>query len=388
MQRAHRPQRARGLAMRRIDCLRRLRATVWSGLLAFGMARTVSAQASLLLQGILDGEAWSTNKSSNLLTRNLGRPAGLGRLQMWGAYEPFRHWVLYAQGEAEAGNARAPSETRDINSDQFGIQYSPTQMFVVDAGRLTPLIGTFSTRRFSTRNPLIGIPDGYSLQYPLGVKVSGETRHFDYRAAMVTLPADHLGYVPKATPRLRPAIGGGFTPITGARIGASFSVGPYLNKGIDATQLAGKSWSAYDQHIVALDASFSHGYLETHAEYARGSYDVPGRASAVSGFTYYGEAKYTFTPRFFLAARGERNKYPFIRPTSTANWVANLTDFVDGEVGGGYRLGTSTLLKLSVRGDRWWVRAGAGGFRGQGGHAIALQVSQAFDVLDWFDGNK
>jgi hypothetical protein len=296
--------------------------------------------------------------------------------------------VLYAQGKAEAGNARSTSETHDVYSDQFGIQYSPTQKFVVDVGRLTPLIGTFSTRRFSTRNPLIGMPDGYSLQYPLGIKVSGELTHFDYRAAMVSLPADHLGYVPRATARLRPAVGAGFTPIVGARIGASFTVGPYLNQSIGATQLAGKSWSAYDQRVIAFDAAFSHGYLETHAEYASGSYDVPGRARAVSGFTYYGEAKYTFSPRFFLASRAERNKYPFIRPTTSANWVANLTDFVDGEVGGGYRLTPSTLLKASVRADRWWVRSGATGFRGTGGHAIAIQLSQAFDVLDWFDGNR
>ena len=113
-----------------------------------------------------------------------------------------------------------------------------------------------------------------------------------------------------------------------------------------------------------------------------------GARDAVSGFTYYGEAKYTFSPRFFLAARAERNKYPFIRPTSSATWVANLTDFVDGEVGGGYRLAASTLFKVSVRGDRWWVRSGATGFRGQGGHAIAVQLSQAFDVLNWFARNR
>jgi len=361
---------------------------VGAGVLACAGTRVASAQGSVLLQGILDGEAWSTNTSSNLLTRNVGRPAGLGRLQMWGAYEPVRHWVLYAQGEAEAGNARNSTETHDFYSDQFGIQYSLNQMFVVDAGKLTPLIGTFSTRRFSTRNPLIGIPDGYSLQYPLGVKVSGETSHFDYRAAMVSLPADHLGYVPRATARLRPAFGAGFTPIVGARIGASFTVGPYLNNSIGATQLVGKSWSAYDQRVLALDAAFSRGYLETHAEFARGSYDVPGRANAVSGFTYYGEAKYTLSPRFFVAARAERNKYPFIRPTSSATWIANLTDFVDGEVGGGYRLAASTLLKLSVRGDRWWVRSGASGFRGQGGRAIAVQLSQAFDVMNWVEGKR
>ncbi len=97
--------------------------------------------------------------------------------------------------------------------------------------------------------------------------------------------------------------------------------------------------------------------------------------------TYYGEVKYTFTPRFFLAARVERNDYPFIRPSATV-WVARLTDFVDGEFGGGYRLGASTLFKVSVRGDRWWVRPGTG-FRGTGGHAIAMQFSQAFDAMDW-----
>jgi hypothetical protein len=356
--------------------------------LLVGTALPSQAQHAALLQGVADAEGWSTNTSSNLLTRNGGRPAGLGRVQIWGAFEPAKNWVLYAQGEGEAGNARYVNESLDFYSEQFGIRYAPSQKFVVDGGRLSPVIGTFSSRRFSTRNPLIGIPDGYSPQYPLGVEISGEGRHFDYRAAMVSRPADHSGYVPPSTARLRPAIGGGFTPIVGARIGASFTVGAYLNHSLPSSKLDGREWSAYHQRVVALDGAFSHGYLETHAEYARGSYDVPGRATAVSGLTYYGEAKYTLTPRFFVAGRAERNKYPFIRPTTSAAWTANLTDFVDGELGVGYRLSASTLLKASVRGDRWWVRAGAPGFRGQGGHAIALQASRAFDVLDWFAGGR
>jgi hypothetical protein len=360
------------------------RAGIGAVVLVAGFAGASGAQSPALLQGIVDGEGWSTNASSNLLTRNAGRPSGLARVQLWGAFEPVRNWVLYAEGEAEAGNARGVAETADFYSNQFGIRYAPSPKLVLDAGKLSPVIGTFSSRRFSTRNPLIGIPDGYSLQYPLGVEASGELGPFDYRAAMVSRPADHISYVPTSTARLRPAIGGGFTPIVGARIGASFTVGPYLNSSLAATKLDGREWTAYHQRVLALDATFSRGYLETHAEYARGSYDVPSRATAVSGFTYYGEAKYTFTPRIYFAVRGERNKYPFIRPTSTATWVANLTDFVDGEVGGGYRLSASTLLKVSARADRWWVRAGASGFKGQGGHAFAVQVSQAFDVLDWF----
>jgi len=291
--------------------------------------------------------------------------------------------VFYAQELAEAGPARDEAARLEIYSNQFGVRYAASRALVFDAGRLTPIIGTFASRRFSTRNPLIGLPDGYSLDYPLGVEMFGETRHFDYRAAIVSLPADHAGYVPAPTPRLRPAVGGGVTPFVGLRIGGSFTVGPYLNRDLTATQTGGRPWTDFQQRVVALDATFSRGYLETHAEFARGNYDVPGRDHGITGYTYYGEAKYTLSPRFFVAARGERNRYPYISSTATPSWIAALTDFVDGEVGAGYRLAASTLLKASVRGDRWSVRAGAPGFRGQGGHAIAMQLSQAFDVMDW-----
>ena len=356
-------------------------------LLLAAAPRAVTAQNGLLLQGIIDGEVWSTDTTSNLLTRNRGRPATLARVQLWGAYEPFTNWVLYAQGEGEFGNGRHGSEDNEVYSNQFGLRFAPSQKFVVDAGRLTPIIGTFSSRRFSTRNPLIGIPDGYSLQYPLGVEISGEARYVDYRVGMVSLPAEHLNYVPKTTERLRPAIGAGITPFVGARLGASFTMGPYLNRSLTSTQLGGRAWTEFDQRVIAFDATFSRGYLETHAEYSQGRYEVPSRAKPLTGMTYYGEAKYTFTPRFFVAARAERNHYPFIRPTSGANWIGNLTDFVDGEVGGGYRVTASSILKVSVRGDRWWVRPSAA-FAGRGGRAIAMQWSQSFDALSWFQRER
>jgi len=360
------------------------------GLVAIAPGRA-RAQGPILLQGILDGEFWTTNAKSNLLTRNQGQPAGLGRLQLWGAVEPWRGLVAYAQGNIEGGSARYETTSTEVSSDQFGLRYTVSPRFVVDAGKLTPVIGTFASRHFSTRNPLIGVPDGYSLEYPLGVEVFGEAYRFDYRVAAVSRPTSHTGYEPNPTPRLRPAVGGGFTPIVGLRFGASYTVGPYLNDAVATTALKDRPWTDFQQRVVAFDAAFSHGYLETHAEAARGSYDIP--AGKITGFTYYGEAKYTLTPRFFIAGRAERNKYPFIRPTSataptTATWAARLTDFVDGEIGGGYRLSASTLLKVSVRGDRWWVRASAPGYLGQGGHAVAMQLSQAFDVVDWFDRNR
>ncbi len=348
-------------------------------------AARAPAQRGLLLQGIFDAEGWASSATSNLLTRNRGNVAGLGRLQAWGAIEPLPSLVLYAQGEVEFGSGSATSNAKP-QSEQFGIRYGRNERFVLDAGRITPVIWTFAGRHFSTRNPLIGSPDGYSIEYPYGIKLSGEATHADYRVALVSLPTTHVNYQPSPTARLRPAVGFGVTPIVGLRIGASFTAGPYLNSGLDSVLPTTTPWADYDQRLAAVDFTFSRGYLETHAEGARGSYDVPGRASPITGFTYYGEAKYTLSPRFYVAARVERNKYPFIRRTTTA-WIARLTDFVDGEAGVGVRLTSTTLLKGSYLADRWWVGPGAPGFRGQGGHAFAIQLSQAFDVMGMLERN-
>jgi hypothetical protein len=194
------------------------------------------------------------------------------------------------------------------------------------------------------------------------------------------LPTTHANYQPTPTARLRPAVGFGVTPMVGLRIGGSFTMGPYLNRSMDSILPTSTAWTDYEQRVAAIDFSFSRGYLETHAEAARGTYEVPGRATPITGVTYYGEAKYTLSPRFYVAARAERNKYPAIRRTTTA-WVSRLWDFVDGEAGVGVRVTTNTVLKASYLADRWWVPPTAAGFRGQGGHAIALQLSQAFDVM-------
>lgn len=353
------------------------------------IASPLAAQLPIpvLVEGLADGEFWSTTAHSNLLTRNDGRSSGLARVNLWAAVEPLPGLVFYGQGEMEGGSARLESKNFEVYGEQYGVRYVVSPAFVIDAGKLQPIVGTFASRHFSNRNPLIGSPDGYSLAYPLGVQISGESHHVDYRAGLVSLPTSHESYVPSATPRLRPAIGAGFTPMTGLRIGGSFTAGPYLNHDFTTDQLRGQSWADYSQRVVALDVAFARGYLETHAEAARGTYEVPGRAGALMGYTYYGEAKYTFTPRFFVAGRLERNNYPFIRPFGT-NWVARLTDFVDAEAGIGYRLTESMLVKASARADRWWVAPGSTGFLGQGGPAVAVQVSQSFDALSWLTRAK
>jgi len=340
------------------------------------------AQSAILVQGIADAEAWKTDSGSVLLTRNGGRPSFLGRMNLWGAAGLGPHVVVYAAGTMETGNARDESGT-EWYTELAGVRYTRSNAFVVDAGKIQPVVGTFAARRYSTRNPLIGIPDGYPLQYPLGIQTSGASGPFDYRAAVVSLPVQHEGYTPEPTPTPRPAIGAGFTPAIGARIGVSATWGPYLNRDLAPTLLAGRSWRAYSEGIYAADAQLSRGYLELHGELARSIYEVPdGDAGikTVRGLTYYTEAKYTLTPRLFAAGRFERNDYPYIQPISDVAWVASPTNMYNGEAGLGYRLTSRALLKASVRSDRWDVPPAMRSFLGNG-TAFALQLSQSFDVV-------
>jgi hypothetical protein len=346
---------------------------------------SLRAQGGLLVQGIADAELWSSDTLSNLLTRNAGTPGAVARLQLWAAVEPWRRFVVYAQGEAIAGPARSPTERYGASLNQLGIRYTRSPAFVMDAGKMTHVVGVFASRRFSDRNPLIGVPDAYPVQYPVGAKVSGATTHFDYRVAALSLPASHENYVPNPDAAMRPAAGFGVTPFVGFRLGTSATVGPYLNQSFTTTQLNGQDWKHYHQRIAAVDAAFSRGYLETYAELALSSYDVPRRAEPISGTAYYVEAKYTLQPWLFVAGRFERNDYPFISSFGPTVWVARPTKFNNGELGAGLRLTATTLVKASYRVDRWTVTPENRAFVRPGGNAFALQISQSYDVMDWVD---
>ena len=341
-------------------------------------------EGGYLLQGIVDGELWSTDTLSRLLSRNDGSAATLGRLTLWGAAEPVTGWVLYAQGELTEGTARTPGEPAS-ELDLLGLRYTKSARAVFDAGKITYPVGAFAARRFSNRNPLIGQPDGYPVEYPLGAQISGVAKWLDYRAAVVSLPIYHDSYEPNPSAAARPAFGIGVTPTIGVHLGASGTWGPYLNDGYTPAELggSGRTWSDFHQRILAFDAAASRGYLELHGELGRAWYDVPTIGNS-SGTTGYAEAKYTLAPRWFVAARAEVNDYPFIASFAPGVWTASRTDLNDYETGVGYRVGLSTLLKVSYRWDKWDVTPQNYTFVRPGGKAIAVQVSQAFDVLDWF----
>jgi hypothetical protein len=344
---------------------------------------TARAQGGLLLQGLIDLEGWATDSNSNLLTRNFGRPGALVRAQLWGAIEPIRGVFLYAQGEIEGGNARQFGDRyTEKEIDQVGLRWVHSPSFVLNAGKLLYPVGTFASRVFSTRNPLIGVPDGYSAVYPIGLMASGERRHFDYRAGVVSLPLAHEGYQPTPDPAPRPVVGLGFTPFTGLRFGVSGGSGPYLNKSFTSAQLGGKNWRSYHQDLLAGDIEYGIEHADLRAEFAVVRYGIPNATKKSTGQTGYLEGRYTVTPRLFVAARAELNYYPFIRPIGPTAWTARRTDFRDWETGIGFRVNESLLVKAGYRGDDWTITPSNAAFIRPGGKAVAMQISQSFDVVD------
>ena len=342
-----------------------------------------AAQRDITVQGVASAEGWATDSGSVLLARNHGRPGLVGRLNLWGAAGLGGGFTAYAAGSLEGGSARHEPGT-EWYTDIAAIRFTRSDALVVDAGKMPHPVGSFAPRRYPDRNPLVGVPDAYPVQYPWGIQLSGVRGGIDYRAGMISLPLSDERYLPAHTPTARPVLGIGFTPSVGMRLGVTSTWGPYLGDALSPAQLAGRRWRDYQQRVVAVDGQVSRGYVEVRGELATARYEVPGAPGAppftVHGFAWWGEGRYALSPRLFVAARVERNEYAYIQPRDDGAWIASPTNMYNAEVGAGWRIGARTLMKASARGDRWRV---APELRSDlpDGFAIALQLSRRFDIL-------
>lgn len=353
---------------------------------AAGFAATCSLLAAragaqqIVLQGIADAEVWATDSGSLDLARNDGHPGPAGRLTLLPGVVFGPRLQLFGVVEGRAG-AADEGGSNEVYLDEAVARVIALRWLVVDAGKFPTPVGAYASHRLSPVNPLIGAPVAYPVSYPVGVEVWGNTSRVDYRVALVDRPYSNERDVGVPGVAWRPALGAGVTLTTGFRIGASATWGPYLRDSIAFALPPSARWQDYHQRVVGLDGRFSRGYLELRGEVAFSRYDVPG-ASAATGTAYYAEVKYTWTPRFFSAARFERNRYPFIRPSTGAAWTSREVDSYNGEVGVGYRPAADALVKVSFRKDHWPAQAYQT-VRLRDGYAVAFQVSYVFDVVDW-----
>ena len=339
--------------------------------------RVASAQR-LAAETLLDVEGWKTDDGSRLLARNGGKPSysvrGFGFL----VYEATRGVTLRAIGYVD----QTDSDEFEKGIDLLSLRIARSRAFTVEAGKILMPLSAFGPRRFSVANPLIGGPDMYPTQYPLGAVATGARGHLDYKAGVVSLPPVNVKYTTAPRDRARPVVGLGWSTGPTFRVGASYTQGSYLGAATDAAIPVGAVWSQFQQRLALVDAHWSRGFLDARAELARASYEVPTIAKPVVGTGWYGELRYTIAPRWFVATRYEDYAYPFVKGSSRVNWTGTVVTQRNGEIGIGYRATSDLLLKTSLRRDHWPVHVSASGRTFPDGYALAFQMSWHASLTD------
>lgn len=351
---------------------------VLTGWLAAEEAR---AQDWFLFQGILDAELFDTNTESSRLTRNDGDLAALGRLQLWTAFQISPELQAYALGQVEVDNFDGSGST-DSNLEQLALRYTrhSAPWLSVEAGKILSPTATYSERRLSTQNPLIGQPYLYTSGYPLGVKLSGSAGWFDYQAALLDPSGNDVEYrTIDPDSAFRPELGFGVTPFVGLRFGMTWSKGPYLNNEISDDLLPGDHWRDFDERLTGFDFQFSRGYLEFNGQVLRTRRDVPYDENA-EDTTWFLELKYTLTPRLYVAARYQGVEASYVDYDEYGYWYHETQKFKSLEAGFGYRFSPDLLFKLVFETERADYPDSYYGPEGRG-RAVGMQISWAFDVV-------
>jgi hypothetical protein len=256
-------------------------------------------------------------------------------------------------------------------------------------GEIPWIIGTFSGRSYSDKNPLVGLPMMYQYHTTLrsdqviagpdailavagsgnaGVNYVSGGRPFrgmtvaydqcwDYGVAFqgsarpMEFAVGFVNGVPGHPNAARDENGGktvlgraGFVPTAGARIGISGAYGPYLSDDFAGSLPTGRRAEDYHQVLAMADCEWSIAHLTLRGEGYSNAWETPRLGDLrVSGF--YVEGKYTLPAGFYLAGRHEIMRFGDLADsTGTARpWDA---DWNRSEVGAGYRIARGALAKI------------------------------------------
>jgi hypothetical protein len=338
----------------------------------------------VLVQGLTDAEFWNTSAQSAYLSRNAGDPAAAGRLRLWAVGDFAKGLQGFVLGRIEAAKISTEEQT-DSAVDQAYLRYSfsAPQPLVLQAGKLSLPYGNFSRRYFSSQNPLIGSPKNYEISYPLGIQISGALKRFDFMAAALDGPLTHQEYDSPTESVIRPALAAGVTPLTGFRIGAYFTRGPYLSRISEAWILPDKSLSDFNEQVAGLDLQYSLAHFEFNGEMTQARLQVPAAGDA-RGRIWYVEPKYTFSPRWYAAMRYERGDLPSPVWIFNTTWSAQQERIHDLETAIGFRILPGLLAKASYRTEFGSSDPAAL----DQGRVVAVQLSYSFDVKSWFQSAR
>ena len=254
--------------------------------------------------------------------------------------------------------------------------------FNFQIGKFDMPFGNLAERRFPTRNYLYGLPLIYEYRtslpnqvvsrlevlsnrgkgvgmrlvdlgvYDIGAMLYGDAGKFHYAVAASngTISSSSYGK-PNADGDFDKILRLSYTPMMGLTFGASAAMAAYLGDLTKALPRDARSLD-YQQLIGEIDVDFSRDRFLFNGEVVYSQWTVPfeNEDTKISAFGYYAEAKYTWIPRLYTAARVSglifsRLDLEGISP----RWDNNMIEL---EAGVGYHLDRNTLVKLVRRETR------------------------------------
>lgn len=197
-------------------------------------------------------------------------------------------------------------------------------------------------------DPTVPRVSAVSATYPLGAQLTLSGRRWDGRFALVNT-APTRGYAinaatnPRATPVL--VLGGGVTPVTGLRLGASFAHGRYAT----ADEITVPVPDGRMMTMAGGEGEWAFGGTKISGEILRTDFESLGGSSVA--YEWFVQGQHTLTPRWFVAARREGTSAP---PLVNGVVAGTRTDLEVFEATAGFRVNRDVTLRGSYYTRRFY----------------------------------
>jgi hypothetical protein len=189
-----------------------------------------------------------------------------------------------------------------------------------------------------------------SATYPLGAQLTVSSGTWDARAAVVNSAPTRLYAIGgTANPRQTPVavFGGGVTPITGLRLGASFAHGLYATKDEITVPSAGDGRA---MTMAGAEGEWAFAGTKIAGEFIRTAFETAASNRSIA-YEWFIQGQQTLTPRWFVAARHEGTSAP---PLINGIVVGTRTDFAVVETTAGFRVTRDVTLRGSYYTRRFY----------------------------------
>ncbi len=334
--------------------------------------------AQLDIYGQISPSFAQSSRGTSQVAFNDGRPTFLWRLDLFGDAYITDKITAYATVRSQ--------QDQILNIDYLAIRITDISPigFNIQAGKFDMPFGNLYSRRFPADNflydlPLIyhyhtvvmsnyihpdaramlqrrgeggspGLPSSMPILdrgiYGTGVMVFGSAGIIDYFAALMNGTVGNTGSYGNSL-NINSDLGKLFrisvTPLFGLTIGGSVSWGSYLSDSIEYYFPDNSSAEDYRQITGGIDIEYTRGHFQFFSQALYNTWEYPNVTDDLNVFGYYAETKYTFRPRWFIAARVNQLLFSNINVDGTEQrWDHNVLR-VEGGIG--FAIDRNTLVK-------------------------------------------